>query len=956
MRFGPTSLRLLLVLLVTGSFATIRAQPTAPTAEQLATLRAYSERPHRAAAGTPLTVDPSSREEVRQFYRRIYHASEYATINWTGSYVTGTAGTTSAALKEATLLRLNFFRALVGVPPTVTLNSTFSAKAQQAAFMMSANNTLDHYPSTSWLFYTEEGAEAARNSNLALDDYGPDAITIYMNDWGSNNAAVGHRRWLIYPQTREIGTGDVPGNGILVPSGNATWVLDGAFESARPMTRTVAVAYPPAGFVPYPLVWPRWSFSHPDADFTMATVSMTRNGQPIAVSIETFTGRLGEPTLVWVYDGLDPNVNTTHTRPLADMTYTVTLKNVGIAGSRQTITYDVTVFDPDVAGPDYMPTSVSGSSAPTVDVPTSYIVAKPTFAGSSEWRSFALTSYAKHYDAEVGLDGITASVSPGYNVVQHNLTGEGAAAFHLVHPDWTGSQTLTVPDELYVASNTASVSFLSRLGWATEIQVGKVEISTDGGVSWSDIYRQAGITGQTEPSFQRRTASLAEFNGRTIQVRFNYAASRGGSRYLQTDAGTGWYIDDIAFTGVQRAMPNTVGSVDSGTAFSFTPSAPATVGLQARGVLFDAYPLEWGPVTLVSPTALSAPTFTMQPSSAAGAVGMKLTLHASVDGAATFSWQFNGRTIEGATASNLTLDNVASAMTGLYTATAAIGNARRTSSPAIVGMTTHHKVVGSAREIEPHDIAHANGNIFDQILLEGDAASFVADPGQITRMSFLDLNDDIVQIEFSGPGTASVVLEGATGPEAPVSYNQNVTYMKGHAGIVITGATEESNLTIFSVGRGTAGNQALFSNEMTYDGIADLAFVAIQSSNGKFGGLRGANASFWNTKGFTGVYAPGVEFNGPVYVHNIGAQHDATPVLILGSATGDTWITGGNLLQGNARAVRVSGLTRLQFKDGVTSHYVPAAPVTSEYLFAKTNQARLERDGVDVTADVVVNP
>src|SRR3954471_13657328 len=107
-------------------------------------------------AATPLTVDVTSREEVRQFYRAIYGLSEGVSMGWTGNYATGAAGAgdTSSLYKEAVLLRINFFRALAGVPAAITLNSAYSAKDQQAALMMSANGALDHFPPASWMSYT----------------------------------------------------------------------------------------------------------------------------------------------------------------------------------------------------------------------------------------------------------------------------------------------------------------------------------------------------------------------------------------------------------------------------------------------------------------------------------------------------------------------------------------------------------------------------------------------------------------------------------------------------------------------------------------------------------------------------------------------------------------------------------------------------------------------------------
>jgi hypothetical protein len=322
---------------------------------------------------------------------------------------------------------------------------------------------------------------------------------------------------------------------------------------------------------------------------------------------------------------------------------------------------------------------------------------------------------------------------------------------------------------------------------------------------------------------------------------------------------------------------------------------------------------------------------------------------------ASYQWQRNGANIANAINANLTLGNLQPGDTGVYSALTTSGSLSSTTTPAILGLTTTAKVVGTGSEVGT-DIKHQNGNIFDQILLEGAAATFTADSAlnQITRLSYIDLTNDIVQVEFSGAGSVSIVLEGASGPALPLNYNQGTSYMKGHAGIVVTGANETTNLSVFSVGRGTAVNQALFKDSVTYDGLADIAFIAIQSTNGKFGGLRTSDTSYWATKGITGIYAPGVAFQGPVFVGDISAQNNATPYLVIGSGN-DVRITGGDMQQANNKAIVVSGVVQLKFTAGTTSHYIDASTPT-QFLLAKTNQGRFEQNGTDVTAQIVVNP
>jgi hypothetical protein len=112
--------------------------------------------------------------------------------------------------------------------------------------------------------------------------------------------------------------------------------------------------------------------------------------------------------------------------------------------------------------------------------------------------------------------------------------------------------------------------------------------------------------------------------------------------------------------------------------------------------------------------------------------------------------------------------------------------------------------------------------------------------------------------------------------------------------------------------------------------------------------LRTANTRYTSAAGFAGVYAPGVSFVGPVYVGNIAAYDDAIPALIMNASASATQICGGDFDQPNERAVQVSGLGRVEFVAGTSSHGVlyPAQPI----------KARFERDGVDVTDQIVGNP
>ena len=55
--------------------------------------------------------------------------------------------------------------------------------------------------------------------------YGPDAISLYMDDGGIGS--FGHQQSVFYPQTQEMGTGDIVGSGGWQKLTNAMKAWDG---------------------------------------------------------------------------------------------------------------------------------------------------------------------------------------------------------------------------------------------------------------------------------------------------------------------------------------------------------------------------------------------------------------------------------------------------------------------------------------------------------------------------------------------------------------------------------------------------------------------------------------------------------------------------------------------------------------------------------------------------------
>lgn len=309
-------------------------------------------------------IDIGNRDAVEQFYNTVFQSTVNVPSGWNGSVDRCQAGDTSTEYKSAILRRINWYRAMAGVPADIRFDDTANFKAQQAALLMAANSRLSHNPDRTWRCFSAVGSDAARTSNLALGSAGASSISQYMADFGAHNFAVGHRRWMLFPQTQTMGTGDVDEN--RTTKANTLWVI-GPRTAARPPVRDEFVAWPPPGFVPFDTVTPRWSFSYPWADFSSATVRMTENGKTISARKEEVKTGYGENTMVWI-----PGSYTHSSRwqkPLTDMTYEVKLENVRIAGVPQTFNYTVTVFAPEPADTDTgAPGTIPGDSAPVVAI------------------------------------------------------------------------------------------------------------------------------------------------------------------------------------------------------------------------------------------------------------------------------------------------------------------------------------------------------------------------------------------------------------------------------------------------------------------------------------------------------------------------------------------------------------------------------------------------------------
>lgn len=166
------------------------------------------------------------------------------------------------------------------------------------------------------------------------------------------------------------------------------------------------------------------------------------------------------------------------------------------------------------------------------------------------------------FDAE---GGALAYAGNSYDPVQSSTVGQGSSSYQLAHSGANESVTLTLP-EVYYAKPGATLGFSSRMRTSTTGQFAEVQMSFDGLV-WQTLWIQAG--GSSEGAFSTKSVDISGLEGRTFQLRFRYKHEglRNSSISTGNGSGRGWFIDEIAATGLEVV---TVVSESSFTAASFT--------------------------------------------------------------------------------------------------------------------------------------------------------------------------------------------------------------------------------------------------------------------------------------------------------------------------------------------------------------------------------------------------
>jgi uncharacterized protein YkwD len=280
-------------------------------------------------------------------------------------------------------------------------------------------------------------------------------------------------------------------------------------------------------------------------------------------------------------------------------TYTVTFTATGLPASQQVVTVSGNNNVKVDFVPVYAPPLVSGPNPAQVGAPNPYNFTPVGAALSYQWKQCKRIVYTLVEGAETGTNNVVATLSTNYAVIVSNVKYAGSNSFRLVHPQ-PMDQFLTLNRMIRPGTNSQLI-FASRLGWASTGQVARVQVTTNGGANWVDVYARVGTGTSGQTSFVRTTNSLAPFAGAEVQVRFMYDYV-GGSYYNQTSSGIGFYVDDISISNAEELVEPAIADVPSGTGFTFNPSVATNYCLSVRARVGERW-LSWGPALLAAASA-----------------------------------------------------------------------------------------------------------------------------------------------------------------------------------------------------------------------------------------------------------------------------------------------------------------------------------------------------------------
>jgi len=525
-------------------------------------------------AETDLEVNGQSRNDVISFYQNVYHASEdYASkIQWSGNVTNCNAGTISAEFVKDVRRRVNYYRALAGVPAEIVMNDPSSTvltnskhytgsnipdsitkkseAAQKSALIVAKMNSLTHHPdaTNNSICFSAQGANGSEFGNIAVGLYGPAAIDGYIKE-DIDNQAAGHRRWIFYDKSTHFATGDIPPTTGFRAS-NSLYVFQRDEELSEQTPQFVA--WPYKGMFPRQHMTEYWSLCYPDADFANATISVTKNGNSIAVDQINRSEGYGHNSIVWRVPSI---LQEKLTDP--DTTYQVTVSNIG-GGGPSSFTYDITFFNANNLA---TPPTLTGSNTVAPGGTKNYSIGKIEIAEEYQLEVGKKTAFAATV-VEGAENATQTMILPGPVTTKPEearsnlLKRTGLYSLNIKFTRSVQAEEWIEFNRVFYPRSAAKINYYRALiANAKTTFVAQYSINDDG--QWRDIPGSSvagtlpdGTTNISAPPFSSLLsyALPAETIGKPTRIRLLIRKNGDPGTTAFIGDGTGAFIDDVTFT------------------------------------------------------------------------------------------------------------------------------------------------------------------------------------------------------------------------------------------------------------------------------------------------------------------------------------------------------------------------------------------------------------------------
>ena len=206
-------------------------------------------------------------------------------------------------------------------------------------------------------------------------------------------------------------------------------------------------------------------------------------------------------------------------------------------------------------------------------------------------------------------------------------------------------------------------------------------------------------------------------------------------------------------------------------------------------------------------------------------------------------------------------------------------------------------IIDDGVETESNFLHEPSGNTLDLVRLTGQIVTVTADEHQITRVSYIDLDGDLVNVDFAGAGEMSISLadEGFIASadfyeSSPYSgLNDEFGFVTGKASFFIVGSDATTYFSVFTVGPANDFPDASVTG-VGGDGVADITRVIITADpsnpfDSNFNSLFLANTRFTGSTGIVGISTVNVNVKGAVQIGDLNASDSGVPTLLFGAAS-----------------------------------------------------------------------